>query len=318
MFRALCRSVTCLLIIAFAADTGAAESRRPLVLLSDFGTTERFVASMKGVALSVDPDLQVYDLTHHIEPFNIWQASYVLAGTIDYWPKGTVFVSVVDPGVGTARKSVVAKTGSGHFVVTPDNGSLTLIVDRQGIVALREIDETSNRRPGTEGLHTFHGRDVYAYTGARLAAEVIDFSGVGPALEPDVMKLSYQRPIKLDDKTIIGNITHVETPFGNIVTNIPRSLLDELAISPEQHSIVLVSVFRAGDTVFRKRIPYVPSFAFVAVGEPLLYSDSLETIGLAVNTGNFAEQYNVGAGPEWTVRLSKIVAAGDEADPSKY
>ena len=170
MFTTLGRLVASAMIIALATSAAAEDSRRALVLASDFGTTERFVASMKGVALSVDPYLQIHDLTHHIEPFNIWQASYMLAGTIDYWPEGTVFVSVVDPGVGTERRSVVAKTGTGQYVVTPDNGSLTLVADKQGILEIRQIDETINRRPGSESSHTFHGRDVYAYTGARLAA----------------------------------------------------------------------------------------------------------------------------------------------------
>ncbi len=170
MFRNPGRLVTCAIIIALATSARADDARRALVLSSDFGTTERFVASMKGVALRVDANLQIHDLTHHIQPFNVWQASYMLAGTIDYWPKGTVFVSVVDPGVGTDRRSVVAKTGTGHYVVTPDNGSLTLVADKQGVVEVRQIDETINRRPGSEDSHTFHGRDVYAYTGARLAA----------------------------------------------------------------------------------------------------------------------------------------------------
>ena len=305
MFRALGRPVTCLLIIAFAAGVGAEESRRALVLLSDFGTTERFVASMKGVVLSVDPNLQVHDLTHHIEPFNIWQASYMLAGTIDYWPKGTVFVSVVDPGVGTDRRSVVAKTKSGHYVVTPDNGTLTLVADAQGIQALRQIDEKLNRRPGSNNSHTFHGRDVYSYTGARLAAAVIEFDDVGPVLEPNVVRLNYQQPIKLDDDTIIGNVTHIEMPFGNVVTNIPKSLVDALALSPEDNSIVLVEISRSGESVLQLKIPYVLAFGYVDEGQPLLYSDSLQTIGLAVNSGNFASQFGVKAGAEWTIRLSR-------------
>ena len=306
MFRALSRPVTCLLIILFAAGAGADESRRALVLLSDFGTTERFVASMKGVALSVDPNLQVHDLTHHIEPFNIWQASYMLAGTIDYWPKGTVFVSVVDPGVGTDRRSVVVKTRSEHYVVTPDNGSLTLVADEQGILEIRQIDEAVNRRPGSESSHTFHGRDVYAYTGARLAATVIKFADVGPLLEPNIVRLSYQRPKKLDDDTIVGSITHIEMPFGNVVTNIPKSLVDALDLWPEDNSEVLVEISRAGGSVFQRKIPYARSFGYVDEGQPLLYSDSLQTIGLAVNSGNFADQFGVKAGADWTIRLVRL------------
>ena len=305
MFRTLGLLPTCAIILALATSAAADESRRALVLSSDFGTTERFVASMKGVALSVDPNLQVHDLTHHIEPFNIWQASYMLAGTIDYWPKGTVFVSVVDPGVGTERRSVAVKTGTGHYVVTPDNGSLTLVADKQGILEIRQIDETINRRPGSENSHTFHGRDVYAYTGARLAAAVIQYEAVGPLLEPNIVRLPYQQPKRLDDDSVIGSITHIEMPFGNIVTNIPASLVDALDLSAEENSTVLVEIFHAGLPVFERRIPYAQSFGRVDQGAPLLYSDSLQTIGLAVNSGNFAQQFRVQAGADWTIRLIK-------------
>ena len=270
MFRRLGQLAACAMIIALATSADAEESRRALVLSSDFGTTERFVASMKGVALSVDPDLRVHDLTHHIEPHNIWQASHVLTGTIEYWPKGTVFVSVVDPGVGTKRKSVVAETGSGHFIVTPDNGTLTLVADTHGIVALREIDESVNRRPGTEDLHTFHGRDVYSYTGARLAAGVIDYEGVGPALDPTVVRLDYQRPQVLDDGTVTGSLIHVEVPFGNIVTNIPTELLESQGMSDNDNAKVHVRVLQGEEIVFDQRIPYANSFGFVEKNEPLL------------------------------------------------
>ena len=110
------------------------------------GTLDGAVASMKGVAVSVSPDIHIYDLTHNIEPFNIWQGALRLVQTAEYWPAGTVFVSVVDPGVGTNRKSIVLKTKSGHYFVTPDNGTLTFVAPRLGIEAVREIDEAVNRR----------------------------------------------------------------------------------------------------------------------------------------------------------------------------
>ncbi len=305
MLRSLGRLVTAAIIVALTTGVQADEPRRALVLSSDFGTTERFVASMKGVALDVDPTLQVHDLTHDIEPFNVWQASYMLAGTIEFWPRGTVFVSVVDPGVGTERKSVVAKTRSGHYVVTPDNGSLTLVADKQGVIEMREIDESVNRRPGSESAHTFHGRDVYAYTGARLAAGVIDFEQVGPLLEPEVVRLRYQQPQLVDGHSVVGNITHIEMPFGNVVTNIPRSLVDALDLLPEHNAAVLVEISHAGKRVFERQIPYVRSFGFVEQGTPLLYPDSLQTIGLAVNSGSFAAEYDIRAGADWTIRIVK-------------
>ena len=278
-------------------------AQSPLVLFSDFGTSERFVASMKGVAMSVDQRLQAFDLTHEIEPQNIWQASFVLNGTIEYWPPGTVIVSVVDPGVGTPRKSVVAKTAGGHFIVTPDNGTLTLIADTHEIVAMREIDESSNRRPGTEELHTFHGRGVYAYTGSRLAAGMIDFAGVVPELPPKPITLAYQRPA-IKGNLIVGTLIHVEKPFGNLVTNIPSMLLSELGLRADQKQKVWIRISNQGRVVFEQRLPFVPSFGFVGVGEPLLYVDSLNTVGLAVANGDFSAVYSVVAGDNWSIEIS--------------
>ena len=143
---------------------------RIVVYQTDFGLKDGAVAEMKGVAMGVDTGLKLFDLTHEIPAYNIWEAAYRLEQTVRYWPAGTVFVSVVDPGVGTERKSVVLKTRSGHFIVTPDNGTLTLVARSLGIVEIREIDETLNRRKDSRESYTFHGRDVYSYTGARLAA----------------------------------------------------------------------------------------------------------------------------------------------------
>ncbi|NOX68433.1 MAG: S-adenosyl-l-methionine hydroxide adenosyltransferase family protein [Gammaproteobacteria bacterium] len=295
-----------MLFSSVVVQSSETADKHALVFLSDFGLTERFVASMKGVAVSVDPTLQLYDLTHQIEPFNVWQASYMLAGTIDYWPQGTVFVSVVDPGVGTNRKSVVLQTGSGHFVVTPDNGSLTLVAERQGVVALREIDESVNRLRGSEDFHTFDGRDVYSYTGARLASGAITFDEVGPLLDPRVQKLPYQQPSRIGDDVLLGNVVHVEKPFGNIVTNIPKSLLAELGLATDGHEYVMVEISHSGQTVFSKKLPYVSTFGEVEHGMPLLYADSLKAVGLAMNNGDFSAQYEIAAGSDWRIRLTRL------------
>ena len=116
-----------------------------LVLQTDFGLQDGAVAAMYGVALGVNPELRVFNLTHEIETYNIWNASYRLVQTLQYWPEGTVFVSVVDPGVGSERKSVVAKTKDGKYIVTPNNGTLTHIHLNIGIDESREIDETKTR-----------------------------------------------------------------------------------------------------------------------------------------------------------------------------
>ena len=153
-----------------------------LVLQSDFGLVDGAVSAMIGVALEESPTLKIHHLTHDITPYNIFEGSYRLFQTVDYWPEGTTFVSVVDPGVGSKRKSVVAKTAKNQYIVTPDNGTLSFIKKHVGIVAIREISEVKNRRANTEFSYTFHGRDVYAYTGAKLASGHISFEDVGPEL----------------------------------------------------------------------------------------------------------------------------------------
>ncbi len=298
--------IICTALLSLASSAAVLQTNRQLVFMTDFGTTERFVASMKGVAMMVSPELRLHDLTHHIEAHNIWQASFVLVGTIEYWPSGTVFVSVVDPGVGTSRKSVVVETGSGHFIVTPDNGTLTHIEDTYGIKAAREIDESINRRPGTGDMNTFHGRDVYAYTGARLAAGLISFEEVGPLLTPKLIHLDYQKPEKRAQDTVIGNLVHVEVPFGNLVSNIPTQLMLEQGLAEDNTAQVQVTISIAGDEVFSEQLPYVSSFGFVAPDQPLLYSDSLNTIGLAINSASFADKYHISAGENWVVRLQVL------------
>src|SRR6188768_1375911 len=167
-----------LYLIVFASIFSCSKDsskKNALVFQSDFGLKDGAVGAMKGVAFGVSDKLRIFDITHEIPPYNIWEASYRLDQTAAYWPVGTVFVSIIDPGVGSDRKSIVLKTKSGHYFVTPDNGTVTLVAAALGIESVREIDETKNRLKRSRSSYTFHGRDVYAYTGARLAAEVISF-----------------------------------------------------------------------------------------------------------------------------------------------
>ena len=178
-----------------------------LVFQTDFGMQDGAVSAMYGVAYGVSPDLKIYDLTHGIEPYNTWEASYRLIQTVSYWPEGTVFVSVVDPGVGSTRRSIVAKTKTGQYVVTPDNGTLTFVKRNPGIKAARIIDETTNRRSGSEESYTFHGRDVYAFTGAKLAAGKITFEQVGEEIDPSTILELPTIPAKTtEDGGVAGTI----------------------------------------------------------------------------------------------------------------
>jgi S-adenosylmethionine hydrolase len=274
-----------------------------IVFQTDYGLKDGAVSAMKGVAMGVSPDLKLFDLTHEIPAFNIWEAAYRLEQTVEYWPAGTVFVSVVDPGVGTSRKSVVLKTNSGHFIVTPDNGTLTLIAQSLGIAELREIDEKVNRRKGSEKSYTFHGRDVYAYTAARLAAGVISFEQVGPALPNQVVSIPFQKA-KFDGGKIRGTIAILDTQYGNIWTNIPGDVFKELNVRTGDS--VKVLIYHNNIKKYEGKMPYVETFGSVAKNRPLLYLNSLMHVSFALNMGNFSEANHIYSGNEWTVMISKL------------
>lgn len=272
-----------------------------LVFQTDFGLVDGAVSAMYGVAYSVHPQLNIHDLTHDITPYNIWEASYRLIQTIRYWPQGTVFVSVVDPGVGSDRKSVVVKTASGHYVVTPDNGTLTHVIRFDGIEEVREIDENVNRLPRSGESYTFHGRDVYAYTGARLASGIIDFAEVGPLRDTDsLVRLPIIEP-RMEGRAVCGTIDVLDVRFGSLWTNIPRTLFLQTGIQYGDR----VSITIENDTrcVYRNIILFARSFADVYVGEALAYVNSLDCVAVAINQGSFARAYNIGTGNSWRIRI---------------
>ena len=257
---------------------------------------------MRGVAISVDPTLRLENLTHEIPAFNIWEGAYRLAQAAPYWPPGTVFVSVIDPGVGTERKSVVLETRSGHYFVSPDNGTLTLVAERLGIEAVREIDESRYRRPGSEQSYTFHGRDVYSYAAAHLASGKTAFEDIGAALAPAVVTIDYQKP-EIQGDMARGNIPILDVQYGNVWTNIDRGTFEQLGLEKGQE--VAVRIFKGDQQVFKGRMPYVSTFGDVPLGETLLYLNSLDNVAFAINWGDFAETYAIGSGPDWHVEVAR-------------
>ena len=280
-------------------------SNNMLVLQTDFGLQDGAVAAMYGVALGVNPDLKIYNLTHEIETYNIWDASYRLVQTLQYWPEGTVFVSVVDPGVGSSRKSIVAKTKDGKYIVTPDNGTLTHIHSNIGICEVREIDETKNRLPYSGESYTFHGRDVYAFTGARLASNVISYEEVGPKLNLEEMTLLKTTDVVINEnKEITGTIDILDIRFGNLWTNIPKEVFDKMGIN--YGDTLELNIKHDTRNVYNSTVKYVKSFAEVHIGRTLLYVNSLNKIGVAINQGSFSRAHQVESGYQWKVELKKI------------
>lgn len=275
-----------------------------LVLQTDFGISDGAVSAMYGVALSVDPTIRVFDLTHDIPQYNIWEGAYRLYQTISYWPEETVFVSVVDPGVGTERRSIVVKTTANQYIVTPDNGTLTQIKREIGIVEARLIDENVNRLPKSGESYTFHGRDVYAYTGARLATGVITFEEVGPEIPTDSIIELRVAEASITNGGVKGCIDILDVRFGNLWTNIDRELFKQLEIEYGDSFEVLIE----NDTrqVYKNIMTFGRSFADSHLGEPLLYVNSLDKIGVALNQGSFAKAYHVETGAKWKISIRKV------------
>jgi S-adenosylmethionine hydrolase len=290
------------ILITFAYSVSLQAQSKAVVFQSDFGLKDGAVSAMKGVAYGISNELHLFDLTHEIPAYNIWEAAYRLNQAAPYWPAGTVFISVVDPGVGSSRKSIVAKTKSGHYFVTPDNGTLTLIAESLTIVAVREIDEVKNRRKDSQQSYTFHGRDVYAYTGARLAAGIITFDEVGPALSLDIIRLPYQKPV-FENGKIQGMIDILDVQFGNIWTNIDQKTLDQLKVAVGDK--VHVKIFRLGKQVFEDAIIYGKTFADVPEGKSVCYMNSLLNFSIGINQGNFAQKFKIASGTGWSIELSR-------------
>jgi len=280
-----------------ASDNSVPNASNALIIQADFAGLV-----MTGVAHSVSKDLDVFNVRPLIPLYDIPAASASLAYNAQTWPAGTVFVSVVDPGVGTARKSVVLKTKTGLYFVSPDNGSLSGPASAYGIDAVREIDESVNRIPGSHWSHTFHGRDVYSYTGARLAAGVISFEQVGPLLPASVIELK-TAPGSFDDGVFSGHVAGGTGRLGNIFFNIDKDLF--AAAEPSYGDVFHVEISHNASVVFSAEMPYARSFGSVAMGENLMFINSSGDLSLAINQGNFSETFGIGSGTGWSVKVSQ-------------
>jgi len=278
------RALVLLLAAALAACARAPRVERAapadVVFLSDFGGVDDAVAICKGVMFDVAPGLRVVDLTHDVPPFSIRDGARLLAGPTGYYPPGTVFLAVVDPGVGSTRRAVVARSRRGQFFVVPDNGLLTVVADRDGLEEVREITNSSWMRTPSS---TFHGRDVFAPVAARLAAGA-DWRDVGPVVTD---------PVRVDVPAVSrvphglrGEVVALDGHFGNALTNVGAA--DFAALGHVTGDRVEVRVGAR-----ELSLQFVHTFAEVAVGEPLLYVDSRGNVALAVNRGSFAARYGV-------------------------
>jgi S-adenosylmethionine hydrolase len=286
--------------LALALRLAAADAA--VVFQTDFGLKDGAVSAMKGVAFGVDPRLPLFDLTHEIPAYNVWEAAYRLKQTAPYWPSNTVFVSVCDPGVGTDRRSVVLRAKTGHLFVTPDNGTLTFVAETLGVDELRVIDAARQRLRGSEDSYTFHGRDLFAYVAARLAAGELKFADVGPRVTDDVVRIPYQRA-ELRDGALHGNVPVLDVQYGNVWSNVGQKLFREL--SPKPGERFAVTLRQRDRVVWEGVLPYATTFGEVPAGQPLLYLNSLLELSVALNQANFAETHGIRSGPEWTFTVRR-------------
>jgi S-adenosylmethionine hydrolase len=257
---------------------------------------------MHGVIASIDPALQVRDISHLLPQYQPWAASFCLRYTMPCWPAGTIFVSVVDPGVGTSRRACAAKTAEGQYIITPDNGTLTHIRAFPGIREVREIDEKVNRRPGTGRYNTFHGRDIFAYTAGRLAAGIISFEEVGPAYPVEETEGFPLIPPEVRKGYAAGHIAMADRHFGGATTNISIEEFEGAGFVHGDKPLIVIS--HREREVFRQPVLYHRSFGFVGPGEPILYNGSTGYMIIGLNQANFSDTYRVEGGLDWQVILS--------------
>lgn len=269
----------------WAAESQAAQKYPPtIVFMTDFGLVDDSVALCRGVMYSIMPEVRIVDLTHQVTPFSILDGARFLYGAAPYFPAGTVFVVVIDPGVGSTRKAIVARSRRGQYFVLPDNGLLTLVEQRDGIDAVREITNP-DWMIGTKLSSTFHGRDIFSPVGAHVVRGD-DWTQVGPQMAvTDLVRLDL-KAAKIDDRGLSASVIATDGPFGNLVTNVDAE--DFLKLGYQRGQEVPV---RVGDR--EMKIKFVKTFSDVPPGQPLLYIDSRGHLAMAVNQNSFAATYGV-------------------------
>jgi S-adenosylmethionine hydrolase len=261
---------------------GSAATRPTIVFMTDFGTANDAVAICKAVIVGIAPDARIMDITHQVTPFSIEEAARYLAGVTPYYPAGTVFLVVVDPGVGTSRKAVIVKSKKGQYFVAPDNGVMTPVLDRDGFDAAREITNTG-WMIAPQVSSTFHGRDIFSPAAAHLA-EGWDYTMAGPAVA-QLVQLA-PKTATVTENGIQGDVIGLDDPFGSLITNIPGEEFRKLGYTLNDKIVVQLD---------KKpfEVPYEKTFMDVAVGEALLYIDSRGRVGLAINQGNFSQVHKI-------------------------
>jgi len=287
--RNLTRCLMLVLWLVVAASLAVAgdapgKSKSTIVFMTDFGTVDDSVALCKGVMYSIAPEALVVDLTHQVTPYSILDGARFLFGASAYFPQGTIFVVVIDPGVGSARKAIVAKSKRSQYFVLPDNGLMTMVQDRDGLEGAREITNLA-WMIGAALSSTFHGRDIFSPAAAHLARGE-DWTQVGPELDVSKLVRLDLKPARLDEHGLSGEVIATDGPFGNLVTNVSADEFLKLGYNRGQTVPATI-----GKT--QMKIEFVRTFSDVPLKKPLIYIDSRGRLAFAVNQGSFAGTYGI-------------------------
>ncbi|RLG80662.1 MAG: hypothetical protein DRO13_03165 [Thermoprotei archaeon] len=263
--------------------------QRIIALLTDFGYKDPYVGVMKGVIKSINPDAEIVDITHSITRQDVYEAAIALMVSAKYFPRNTIFVCVVDPGVGSARRALLIRTNN-YFLIGPDNGCLTLLARRDRV---KEVYDISNSRYRlSEVSATFHGRDVFAPIAAYVSLGYKP-EQLGSRIEPSLIKYIEVNPPTRRNRGFSSQILYIDV-FGNIMTNADREFIGKIGLELGEKLVVRTS---SREAVCR----YVASFSHVDPDSYACYINSWGFFEVAINMGNAAKELNAKRGEEIVV-----------------
>jgi S-adenosylmethionine hydrolase len=274
-------------------------SRPTITLTTDFGTNDHFVGAMKGVILDITPEAQIVDISHAVQPFDVLDGALTISQAYSYFPSGTVHLVVVDPGVGTARRPIIA-TSDKHYFVAPDNGVLSLVYAQEERMRVRHV--SSDHYFLQPVSNTFHARDIFAPVAAYLAKQV-DSQKFGDEIQ-DYTKFAAPKPKVVDANRMRAVILKVDR-FGNLITNItPKDAPMLFEAEPAPFKLV---VGNKEVTVIRK------VYGEGAAGEVFGIMGSMGFLEIAANRGAASQITGAGKGNEVSIILGEGAAAGKGA-----
>ena len=257
-----------------------------IALFTDFGTTDPYVAQMKGAILTIDPEARLLDLTHDVTPFDVAQGSYLLDQSAQEFPAGTIFVAVVDPQVGSDREPLLVKTNAGKYYIGPDNGLFSRVIDREGFAAAWKLDQRAYYRAGTTS-DTFHGRDIFGPVAAHLA-QGTEPSRMGSPLALNALELASMHAPEIAGGIVSVEVLHVDH-YGNVILNLPSG--SEAAAKFHFGNLVKISIGRESFTG-----PLVHTYAESEKGRLILLYGANGLLEISMNQGSAAEKLKIQPG----------------------